>query len=131
MNRQYYTSPFQGGDNPLRVGTIALGAIYHMPLGDYIGPREPWIVEAFLNGQYHAARRDPLTGKWQSMFVSGRSDRAQLRNLATGKRMVLATHWLVSNARQFGDDNAYPNLPDTERFYRKSQIKWEERRNNK
>ena len=129
MNRQYYTSPFQGGDNPLRVGTIALGAIYHMPLGDFIGPREPWIVEAFLNGQYHAARRDPLTGKWQSMFVSGRSDRAQLRNLATGKRMVLATHWLVSNARQFGDENSYPNLPDIGKFYRISETKGKEIRN--
>lgn len=132
MNRQYYTSPFQGGDNPLRVGTIALGAIYRMPLGDYTGPRQPWIIEAFLNGEYHASRRDPRTNKWLSVFISGRSERVLMRNLANGKRMTMATHWLVSNACLFGDNNAYPDLPDLGWFYRRSHdIKGRDERKNK
>ncbi|GAN88773.1 MAG: hypothetical protein ABF876_14130 [Acetobacter aceti] len=46
MIRQYYTSPFQGGNNPLRVGTIASGTIFRLPApvsGRPIGPgRGSW-----------------------------------------------------------------------------------------
>ncbi|ACB97279.1 hypothetical protein [Beijerinckia indica] len=121
MIRQYYAQRCQGGDNPLRVGTIAIGSIY------YIQPtcwwrdrfrgkaecREPWIVEGFFNGLMGAAIKDPLTGYWENRYVSRRSDTALIRSLRTGRRRTTLVHTLILH-----DDEGltkgpthYPDLP--------------------
>jgi hypothetical protein len=87
MFRQYFAQRCQGGANPLRVGVIAVGSIYYLQDQSFFRDRHggrpvcraPWIVESFLNGQYHASRRDPATGRWLSSFVSGRSDMGSVR----------------------------------------------------
>ena len=84
MLRQYHAQRRQGGDNPLGVGTIALGSIFYLQDDGYWRARfgraavcrTPWIVESFLNGQYHAARRDPATGHWLSVYAANRTDLA-------------------------------------------------------
>lgn len=71
MLRQYFAPRRQGGVNPLGVGTVALGSIFYIQddrfwRDRYRGRpclRHPWIVEAFLNGELHAARRDPISGR--------------------------------------------------------------------
>ena len=128
MIRQYFTHRFQGGANPLRVGVVATGSIFYLQDEGFFrdrhgGPavcRTPWIVEGFLNGQCHAARRDPATGRWLDTFLSGRSDIAVLRSLRDGRRQQVAVRIL-----QLHDDlgltkqpTGYPSLPDL-RFYRR------------
>ena len=122
MFRQYYApSRRQGGDNPYGVGVISIGSIYYLQ-DDYYwrdrfrgSPtcRNPWIVEAFLNGMMGAARRNPTSGKWESCFISGRSDMAVVRSLRDGRRATVAVRVLILH-----DDNAlwaapttYPSLP--------------------
>lgn len=127
MIRQYFAQRFQGGPNPLRVGVVASGSILYLQdegfFRDRYGGRpvcrNPWIVESFLNGQYHAARRNPDTGHWLSTFISGRSDMAVVRSLRDGRRKQVAVRTL-----QLHDDlglskqpTRYPSLPDL-RFYR-------------
>lgn len=99
MIRQYHAHcRRQGGDNPYGVGVISIGSIYYLQ-DDYYwrdrfrgSPtcRNPWIVEAFLNGTLGAARRNPTSGKWESCFISGRSDMAILRSLRNGRRRTVA-----------------------------------------
>ena len=94
MIRQYFAHRGGGGDNPLGVGVIAVGSIYYLQdagffrdrFGGRATCRAPWLVEAFLNGQCHAARRDPATGHWVSIFTSRRSDMAVVRSLRDGCR---------------------------------------------
>ncbi|AOX21611.1 hypothetical protein [Kozakia baliensis] len=124
MIRQYYTSPFQGGDNPLRIGTVATGNIFHLPSGPIpagrmVQPTRPWIVEGFLNGLYTAAGRDPRTGKWFNRVISGRSDLAILRCLSDGRRQTLAVRVLRHCAELGSEDpeNRPPALPDLARCY--------------
>ena len=58
MIRQYKAQRFKGGQNPLRIGVIPVGAIFYLQDDHwwrerYRGKpicREPWIVTAFLNG---------------------------------------------------------------------------------
>ena len=115
MIRQYFASRCRGGDNPLRVGTIAIGAIYYLQ-GDhwwhdrYRGTPQchhPWIVEAFLNGLLGAARRDPATGHWVSLYIAGRSDMAIVRSLRTGRRRNIAVRALQAH----DDEGLYPTCP--------------------
>jgi hypothetical protein len=121
MFRQYFAQRCRGGDNPLRVGTIAVGAIYYIQPDPWWRERfwgsptrrEPWMVEAFLNGTVEAARRDPETRQWCSLYVKGRSDFALVRSLRTGRREQIAVRIL-----QLHDDQgllpgmqAYPALP--------------------
>ena len=128
MIRQYSAQRFQGGTNPLRVGVVATGSIFYLQDEGFFRDRHggratcrtPWIVEAFLNGQCHAARRDPATGRWLDTFVSGRSDMAVIRSLRDGRHQQVAVHTL-----QLHDDlglskepTHYPSLPDL-RFYRR------------
>ena len=128
MIRQYFAQRFQGGANPLRVGVVAVGSIFYLQdegfFRDHHGGRticrEPWIVEAFLNGQHLAARRDPTTGRWLDTFISGRSDMAVVRSLRNGRRQQVAVRTL-----QLHDDlgltkqpSGYPSLPNL-RFYRR------------
>lgn len=128
MIRQYFAHRFQGGANPLQVGVVATGSIFYLQDEGFFRDRHggtavcrtPWIVEGFLNGQCHAARRDPATGRWLDTFLSGRSDMAVLRSLRDGRRQQVAVRIL-----QLHDDlgltkqsTGYPSLPEL-RFYRR------------
>jgi len=128
MIRQYFAQRFQGGTNPLRVGVVAAGSIFYLQDEGFFRDRHggravcrtPWIVESFLNGQCHAARRNPATGCWLDTFISGRSDMAVIRSLRDGCRRQVAVRTL-----QLHDDlglskepTNYPPLPDL-RFYRR------------
>lgn len=121
MIRQYFTSPFMGGYNPLHIGTIAAGSIYYLQNDGwwrdrYRGRpvcREPWIVEAFLNGTLGAARRDPRTGFWQDLYISGRSDLAVVRSLRNGKRRSITVRVLRAHddAGLTPEPTNYPDRP--------------------
>jgi hypothetical protein len=122
MIRQYHArSRRQGGDNPNGVGVISIGSIYYLQDDHYWRDRyrgrptcrNPWIVEAFLNGTLCAARRNPTSGKWESCFISGRSDMAVVRSLRDGRRDTVAVRTLILH-----DDHSlsagpttYPSLP--------------------
>ena len=102
MLRQYHAPRRQGGDNPLGGGTIAIGSVFYLQDDGYWRARfrgaaicrAPWIVEAFLNGQYHAARRDPATGHWLSIYAANRTDLALVRSLRDGRRATVAIRTL-------------------------------------
>ena len=102
MLRQYHAPRRQGGDNPLGVGPIAIGSVFYLQDDGYWRARfrgaaicrAPWIVEAFLNGQYHAARRDPVTGHWLSIYAANRTDLALVRSLHDGRRATVAIRTL-------------------------------------
>ncbi len=125
MLRQYHAQRRQGGDNPLGIGTVALGSIFYLQDDGYWRARfgrtavcrTPWIVESFLNGQYHAARRDPATGHWLSVYAANRTDLAVLRSLRDGRRRTVAIHLLQLHEDEgFGrPDNRYPALPTLSR----------------
>ena len=87
MIRQYGAQRARGGDNPLRVGIIAVGSIYYVQEEGFFRDRWdgravrrcPWQVEGFLNGTMGAARRNRDTGAWEDAYRSGRSDMALVR----------------------------------------------------
>jgi hypothetical protein len=103
MLRQYYAQRCRGGDNPLRVGVIAVGSIYYLQdqaffhdrYGGRAVCRTPWIVEAFLNGTMAAARRNRDTGRWEDAYTIGRSDMALVRSLRDRSRVqqVAVAFW--------------------------------------
>ncbi|UFN51698.1 hypothetical protein LPC08_24575 (plasmid) [Roseomonas sp. OT10] len=74
-------------------------------------------MESFLNGQYHAAWRDPATGHWLSVYAANRTDLAVLRSLRDGRRRTVAIHLLQLHEDEgFGrPDNRYPALPTLSR----------------
>ena len=121
MLRQYHAPRRQGGDNPLGVGTVVLGAVFYLQDDGHWRARfrggaicrAPWIVEAFLNGQYHAARCDPDTGHWLSVYVANRTDLALVRSLRDGRRRTVAIRVLQLHEDEgLGlPDNRYPALP--------------------
>ena len=125
MLRQYHAQRRQGGDNPLGVGTVALGSIFYLQDDSYWRARfgrtavcrTPWTVESFLNGQYHAARRAPATGHWLSVYAGNRTDLAVLRSLRDGHRQSVAIRLLQLHEDEgFGlPDNCYPILPTLSR----------------
>ena len=127
MMRQYGAQRCRGGSNPLRVSTVAVGTVVYLQdegvlrsrFGEAPVCRTPWMVEAFLNGMLHAARRDPLTGTWRSSYWSGRSDTAVIRSLRDGRRETVAVRTVLLH-EELGLTKgvpAYPTLPDL-RFYR-------------
>lgn len=135
MMRHYGAQLCRGGDNPLRVGVIALGAIYYLQPGSYLrqhaqgrdgkGPssapvcRDPWQVLWFLNGTMGASCRDPDTGKWETKYRSGRTDFAMCRSLRDGRQWAINVRTLVLH-EELGlgmGINPYPTLPDM-RLYR-------------
>ena len=71
---------------------IAVGSIYYLQdrgfyqdrFGGRAICRNPWIVEAFLNGTFHAARRNPATGFWEDAVISGRPIQPWSARCATG-----------------------------------------------
>jgi len=121
MLRQYFAQRRQGGANALGVGTVALGSIFYIQDEDFwhgrhgmrAVARNPWIVEAFLNGALCAGRRDPDTGRWCSVFMSNRTDLAIVRSLRDGRRRRIAIRILQPHEDLgFGaPDNRCPALP--------------------
>ena len=121
MIRQYYAQRCRGGYNPLRVGVIPAGAIFYIQddgwwCDRYRGRpvcREPWIVEAFLNGTVGAGRRNAETGLWEDVYVAGRSDMALVRSLRTGRRRQFAVRILILHEDEGlrRDEATYPDLP--------------------
>ncbi len=95
MIRQYGAQRSRGGDNPLRVGVVAAGSIFYLQDEAFFRDRHggtavcrtPWIVEGFLNGTMGAARRNRDTGRWEDVFLSGRSDMALLRSLRDRRQL--------------------------------------------
>ncbi len=77
MMRQYGAQRCRGGDNPLRVGTVAVGSIFYLQdeaffrdrFGGTAVCRTPWQVLGFLNGTMGAARRNRDTGLWEDAYV--------------------------------------------------------------
>lgn len=129
MIRQYKAQRRRGGCNPLGVGVISVGSIYYLQdrgffhdrFGGRAVCRNPWIVEGFLNGTFHAARRNRDTGHWADAIISGRSDTAVVRSLRDGRRTTVAVRVL-----QVHDDlgltqqpTSYPGFPEL-RFLRRS-----------
>jgi hypothetical protein len=102
MIRQYFAHRFMGGHNPLHIGSIAVGSIYYLQDDSWWRDRfrgapqrrEPWIVDSFFNGTMGAARRDPTTGHWMSLYIAGRSDMALCRSLRTGRKRRVAVRLL-------------------------------------
>jgi len=128
MMRQYGAQRCRGGDNPLRVGVVAVGSVFHLQdegffrdrYGGRAVCRNPWQLTAFLNGVMHAARRDSETGCWRDSVWSGRSDMAVVRSLRDGHQRSVSVRLLILH-----DDlgltkgtTTYPTLPDL-RFYRR------------
>src|SRR5271165_3580208 len=78
MIRPHHAHRRQGGHNPRGIGVIPAGAIFYLQPESwwrdrYRGQprcRDPWIVEAFLNGTLAAARCNPLTGRWEDIYVA-------------------------------------------------------------
>lgn len=123
MIRQYHAAGRRrGGHNPLGLGVVDVGAIFHLQDEDWFRDRwrgapvrrAPWIVEGFLNGTVGAGRRNRDTGFWENVTISGRSDTAVVRSLRDGRRRTISVQLL-----QLHDDltltklpTDYPTLPD-------------------
>lgn len=122
MIRQYRAQRRRGGANPLGIGVIAAGSIYYLQDRSFFDSRfggqpicrDPWIVEAFLNGTCGAARRNRDTGQWESVTISGRSDTAIVRSLRDGRRQVISVHLLQLHDDLFltRQPTTYPTLPN-------------------
>ena len=127
MIRQYGAQRSQGGDNPLRVGVVAAGSIFYLQDEAFFRDRHggtavcrtPWIVEAFLNGTMGAARRNRDTGRWEDVFLSGRSDMALVRSLRDRRQLrqvAVRTLILHDDLGLTKGTTAYPTLPDVHRL---------------
>lgn len=143
MMRQYYAQRCRGGDNPLRVGVIAVGSAYYVQdeafFRDRYGPRpvcrtpsrsDPpageaakrpqGVVEAFLNGACGAARRNRVTGMWEDAYRSRRSDTALVRSLRDRRqvrRVPVRLLVLHDDLGLWKEPTSCPTLPDVGRFY--------------
>lgn len=121
MIRQYHAQRRRGGPNPLGVGVIPVGAIFYIQAEGwwrdrYRGAatcRNPWIVEAFLNGTIGAARRNRQTGLWEDVYAAGRSDMALVRSLRDGRRRQVAVRTLILHEEHGLSIGPcpYPDLP--------------------
>ena len=129
MIRQYGAQRARGGDNPLRVGVIAVGSIYYIQADGFFRDcwssravcRCPWQVEGFLNGILAAARRNRDTGVWEDTHRSGRSDMALVRSLRDRRivrQVLVRTLILHDDLGLSKGPTAYPTLPDVWRFRR-------------
>ena len=127
MIRQYGAQRSRGGDNPLRVGVVAAGSIFYLQDEAFFRDRHggtavcrtPWIVEGFLNGTMGAARRNRDTGRWEDVFLSGRSDMVLLRSLRDGRqlcRVAVRTLILHDDLGLTKGTTATPTLPDVHRL---------------
>lgn len=127
MIRQYYAQHARGGDNPLRVGVIAVGGIFYLQdqaffrdrFGGTAVRRTPWQVEAFCNGTMAAARRNRCTGLWEDLFRSGRSDMAVVRSLSDrriARQVSVRTLIVHDDLGLWKQPTSSPSLPDLRRF---------------
>ncbi len=127
MIRQYGAQRSQGGDNPLRVGVVAVGSIFYLQDKAFFRDRHggtavcrvPWIVEGFLNGTVGAVRRNRERGRWEDTFRSGRSDMALVRSLRDRRRVrqvAVRTLILHDDLGLTKGITAYPTLPDVQRL---------------
>jgi hypothetical protein len=127
MFRQYYAQRARGGDNPLRVGVIPIGARFYLQDEAVFRSRHNqapvfrtlWTVEAFLNGTVGAARRNPATGMWEDAYIAGRSDIALVRSLRDCRcvrEVAINTLILHDDLGFWKDMPRYPSLPDVHRF---------------
>ena len=123
MIRQYHAHRRQGGDNLFGVGIIAAGTIVYLQNDSWWRDRgkpvcrEPFIVEAFLNGTMGAARRNRDTGLWEDAFISRRSDLAVVRSLRDGRHRHVAVRALILHDDEgLTVPGGYPSLPNP-RFY--------------
>ena len=127
MIRQYRAQTCRGGDNPLRVGIIAIGSIYYLQDDDFFHARfggravcrTPWIVEAFLNGTLGAAQRNRETGLWEDAYMSGRSEMALVRSLRDRRRaqqVAVRTLILHDELGLWKQPTFYPTVPDVQRY---------------
>jgi hypothetical protein len=131
MIRQYHAHRARGGNNPLRVGVIAVGSIYYLQDDGFwrarFRPRavcrNPWIVEAFLNGVCAASRYNAETRRWEDVYLSGRSDTAIVRSLRDGRRKTVSVHFLTihEDADLSSEPTPYPSLPNLA-FYRGGEL---------
>ncbi len=127
MIRQYYAQRARGGDNPLRVGVVAVGSLFYLQdegfFRDRYGGtaicRTPWQVLGFLNGTMGAARRNRDTGHWEDTYLSGRSDMALVRSLRDSRivrQVAVRTLVLHDDLGLVKQPTLYPILPDVRRF---------------
>ena len=125
MTRQYFAHRRRGGCNPLGVGVIPVGAIFYIQdegwwRDRYRGApicRDPWIVEAFLNGTLAAAHRNADSGRWEDVTMARRADTAVVRSLRDGRRRTIAVRILVlhEDVGLRRDPATYPDLPNASR----------------
>ena len=127
MIRQYYAQRVCGGDNPLRVGVVAVGSLFYLQddgffrdrCGGTAVCRTPWQVLGFLNGTMGAARRNRDTGRWEDAYRSGRSDMALVRSLRDSclvRQVAVRTLVLHDDLGLVKQPSLYPTLPDVRRF---------------
>ena len=121
MLREYHASRQMGGDNPLGVGTVAIGTIFYLQDDGWWRARfrgqpicrNPWMVVAFINGTLGAARRDPTTGHWTDLYMANRCAGALVRSLRDGRIAQVTTHTLLVHAEAALDvqPSHYPTRP--------------------
>jgi hypothetical protein len=127
MIRQYGAQRCQGGNNPLRVGVVAVGSIFYLQDEAFFRDRHggtavcrtTWIVEGFLNGTMGAARRNRDPGLWEDAYRSGRSDMALVRSLRDRRllrQIAVRTLILHEDLGLTKGVTAYPTLPDVHRL---------------
>ena len=102
MLAQYNASRFRYSTlrgRPVRVGTVPTGTIVYIqdgigpmgPRGWFLSPvrRNPWIVEAWQNREYHPGCK----GRPATTYMAG-GHTAVVRSLRTGERRTVAD-WLI------------------------------------
>ena len=135
MIRQYGAQRARGGNNPLRVGVIAVGNLYYLQDEGFFRDRHggravcrtPWQVIAFLNGTMGAARRNRDTGLWEDTVRSGRSDMALVRSLRDRRivRQVSVRTLIVhDDLGLVWGITAYPTLPDLRLYRCRPNARW-------
>lgn len=96
MLRQYSPPRFRYefvGNVPRAVGTVPVGTIFRCSPDGYRRERS-MIVEAWLPREIGAGRRCWQTGLWANAYVARGGHLAQVRCLATGRRNLLADHFI-------------------------------------
>jgi hypothetical protein len=66
-----------------------------------------------LNGVLGAGRRNADTGKWESVYVSGRSDMALVQSLRDDRMRTIAVRTLIlhDDLGLYKEVSEYPSLP--------------------
>ena len=125
MIRKYFAHRRRGGCNRLGVGAIPVGAICYVEDEGWWRDRsrgapiyrDPWIVEAFLNGTLVAAYKNADSRRWEDVTKARRADTAVVRSLRDGLRGAIAVPILVLHEDEGlrRDPATYPDLPNASR----------------